>query len=119
MTDSILMVRKSEKFKYLRIFFLYKMNFWSERGFSTMKRNMTKTVSDNVKFTTAPTANRNRENELWKNRETVKKRFLPLPVGYRSGNRFNTGLVQTTCSNCLSFLILFFCFLTAKNKVYT
>ena len=28
-----------------------------------IKRNMTKTVSDNVKFTTAPTANRNRENE--------------------------------------------------------
>ena len=39
------------------------MNFWSERGFSTMKRDMTKTVSDNVKFTTAPTANRNRENK--------------------------------------------------------
>ena len=28
-----------------------------------IKRNMTKTVSDNVKFTTAPTANQNRENE--------------------------------------------------------
>ena len=28
-----------------------------------MKRNMTKTVSDNLKFTTALTANQNRENE--------------------------------------------------------
>ena len=28
-----------------------------------MKRNMTKTLSDNLNFTTAPTANRNRENE--------------------------------------------------------
>ena len=28
-----------------------------------MKQNMTKTVSDNVKFTTVPTANRNCENE--------------------------------------------------------
>ena len=39
------------------------MNFWSEKGFPTMKQNMTNTVGDNVKFTTAPTANRNRENE--------------------------------------------------------
>ena len=44
-------------------FFLHKMNFWSKRGFSAIERNMTKTLSDNLNFTTAPTANRNRKNE--------------------------------------------------------